>query len=103
MNLRALVKFQVHLDNLLLLARVGRHSHRCPHLHQQSLEEVGEPEALGIRILNGHERCLRIDHRALLIGVVWMRLARLVVLVKALVGVAGVNLPERGASGVGRV
>ena len=53
------------LDDLLLLARVRAHRHRVPHLHEQRLEVVGQPVALGVGVLDRHEHVLRGHDRAL--------------------------------------
>ena len=52
-------------DDLLLLARVRAHRHRVPHLHEQRLEVVGQPVALGVGVLDRHEHVLRGHDRAL--------------------------------------
>mmetsp|Transcript_19259 Transcript_19259/g.45582 ORF Transcript_19259/g.45582 Transcript_19259/m.45582 type:complete len:249 (-) Transcript_19259:147-893(-) len=53
------------VDGQLLVAAVGRHGHRVPHLDQQRLQEVGKPEALWICVHHGEERRLHRHHHAL--------------------------------------
>mmetsp|Transcript_37070 Transcript_37070/g.95732 ORF Transcript_37070/g.95732 Transcript_37070/m.95732 type:complete len:211 (-) Transcript_37070:114-746(-) len=62
---------QALVDNFLLLPALGADSHRIPHLHQERLKVVREPEALGVSVLHGEQHVLVWQHRAL-----WDRLDR---------------------------
>mmetsp|Transcript_17536 Transcript_17536/g.53477 ORF Transcript_17536/g.53477 Transcript_17536/m.53477 type:complete len:231 (-) Transcript_17536:76-768(-) len=55
---------QVRRNHLLLFPRVRRHRRRVPHLHEQRLHEVGQPEALRIGVFYRQEHILHWHHRA---------------------------------------
>mmetsp|Transcript_37071 Transcript_37071/g.95735 ORF Transcript_37071/g.95735 Transcript_37071/m.95735 type:complete len:210 (-) Transcript_37071:114-743(-) len=49
---------QALVDNFLLLPALGADSRGIPHLHQERLEVVCEPEALRVSVLHGEEHVL---------------------------------------------
>mmetsp|Transcript_21898 Transcript_21898/g.38753 ORF Transcript_21898/g.38753 Transcript_21898/m.38753 type:complete len:211 (-) Transcript_21898:200-832(-) len=58
-------RLQSLVNGEFLVSAVCANCHGIPHLHKKSLQEVRQPEALGIRVDHREEHCLRRDHHAL--------------------------------------